>query len=339
MMPFVSVILPCRNEARFLGHCLDSILAGGYPRERMEVLVADGWSIDGTRELAAEYARRDGRVRLLDNARGTTPVGLNVAIRAARGEVIVRLDGHSTIAADYLTRAVEYLESTGAANVGGRMLTVTRDLGPFAEAICVALASRFGVGNSRFRTGVTEPSWVDTVFGGCWRREVFSRVGLFNERLERGQDLEFNLRLQRAGGRILLAPAMESRYYARATLASFCRRNWLNGVWAVLPFAYAEGLPVRWRHLAPLGFVSALAAAGAGALRWPRAGALAGLLITVPYVAINLAASLAAAWRRRKPALAALLPLTFLSLHLSYGAGSAWGALRLAGLKLWKKRL
>jgi GT2 family glycosyltransferase len=251
--------------------------------------------------------------------------------------VIVRLDGHSTIAADYLTRAVEYLESTGAANVGGRMLTVTRDRGPFAEPICIALTSRFGVGNARFRTGVTEPAWVDTVFGGCWRREVFSRVGLFNERLERGQDIEFNLRLKRAGGRILLAPAIESRYYARATLAAFFRRNWTNGMWVMLSFAYAEGMPVGRRHLAPLGFVVALAAAGLSSLRWPLQAALAGLLIVVPYLAVNLAVSLGNAWRRRKISLAVLLPGTFLTLHLSYGAGSAWGLLRLAGVTLWNK--
>ena len=329
--PFVSVIVPCRNEVAFLGPCLDSILAGDYPAERMELLVADGGSHDGTRALAAGYARRDPRVRVLDNARGITPAGLNLALQHARGDVIARLDGHSTVAADYLSQAVEVLESTGAANVGGTMLTLTRDRGPFAQPICVALTSPFGVGNSRFRTGVKEISPVDTVFGGCWRREVFSRIGSFNERLERGQDIEFNLRLRRAGGTILLAPGMVSRYYASATLKSFCLRNWTNGVWAILPFAYTRGMPVRWRHLAPLAFVAALASSGAAALFRPGPGSRAMALIAGPYLAVNLFVSLAAAWRKRSVKLALLLPITFFSLHLSYGAGSLWGTLRLLG--------
>jgi glycosyltransferase involved in cell wall biosynthesis len=339
MKPFVSVIVPCRNEATFLAPCLDSILGGDYPRERMELLIADGGSVDGTRELAEQYAGLDPRVRVLDNPRGITPAGLNIAILHARGDIIVRLDGHSTIAPNYLTQAVEILESSGAANVGGSMRTLTRDRGLFAEPVCVALTSPFGVGNSRFRTGVKEPSKVDTVFGGCWRREVFSRIGLFNERLERGQDIEFNLRLRRAGGQILLAPGIESSYYARATLKSFWLRNWTNGVWAVLPFAYTEKMPVRWRHLAPLGFVGALAVAAIAALIRPGFGGRAMLSIAGLYLAVNLAVSLAAAWRRRNPKLALLLPVTFASLHLSYGAGSLWGVARLLQELRLKKSL
>ncbi|HEY4364069.1 MAG TPA: glycosyltransferase family 2 protein [Bryobacteraceae bacterium] len=329
MKPFVSVIVPCRNEAEFLPGCLDSILGSDYPSECMEVLIADGWSVDGTRQIVAQYAARDPRVRVVDNARGITPAGLNLAIRQARGDVIVRLDGHSTVAPDYLTQAVDQLEATGAANVGGTMLTLTRDRGPFAEPICVALTSPFGVGNSRFRTGVKVLSPVDTVFGGCWRREVFARVGYFNERLERGQDIEFNLRLRRAGGTILLAPGMQSRYYARAALKTFCRSNWNNGVWALLPFAYTRGMPVRWRHLVPLAFFAALAGSVAAALLRPELGTWALALVAGPYLAVNAAVSLAAAWRKRRFTLALLLPVTFACLHLSYGAGSLWGVLRL----------
>jgi succinoglycan biosynthesis protein ExoA len=334
---FVSVIVPCRNERDWIGPCLDSILASDYPRTRIEILVSDGRSEDGTREIVEAYASRDPRVRLIDNPQRTTPVALNRAIGAARGEIVVRLDAHAQISPDYLGRAVAHLDSSGADNVGGAMRTLARDVGPFAEPIRVVLTHPFGVGNSRFRTGSGVREWVDTVFGGCWRRELFARIGPFNERLERSQDLEFNLRLRRAGGKILLAPDLEVRYYARTALGAFCRHNWTNGVWAVLPFAYSRVVPVRWRHLTPLMLVAALlaslvGAAGGWAPVW-LAAAVAG-----PYALANLAVSAEIAVRRRSLRLALLLPLAFASLHLPYGAGSLWGVLRLLGI-LCRRRL
>jgi len=325
MTPFVSVIVPCRNEAVYLGACLDSILRSDYPPLRMEVLVADGRSEDGTQALIEQYAARDARVRHIDNPERVTPVALNRGILAARGEIVMRLDAHATIAADYMSLAVEYLKSSGADSVGGSMRTLPQGAGPFAEPIRIVLTHRFGVGNSHFRTGTGSPRWVDTVFGGCWRREIFDRVGLFNEKLERSQDLEFSLRLRRAGGKILLVPDMETRYYARATLAGFWRHNWINGVWAVLPFAYSSGVPVRWRHLVPLIFVTALiGSAFTRGVAW----------IAAPYMLLTLAASFQAACRERKFGLALRLPVAFASLHLAYGAGSLWGAIRLAGIKV-----
>jgi succinoglycan biosynthesis protein ExoA len=329
LAPFVSVIVPCRDEAAYLGPCLDSILASGYPRDRLEILVADGQSRDGTRELAHSYAARYSQVRVIDNPLRITPAALNRALDHARGEIIARLDAHSTIAPGYFSRAVETLQSSGADNVGGRMHTVTRDRGPFAEPIRLALTSPFGVGNSRFRTArpASQDSTaclVDTVFGGCWPREVFSRVGRFNERLERSQDIEFNLRLRRAGGKILLIPLMQSRYYARANLRSFVGHNWQNGVWAVLPFAYSRGIPVRWRHLTPLAFVSALLLS---ALLIPKLPWLFAAIFA-PYLAASLAVSAASAWELRRASLLILQPIAFWSLHLPYGAGSLWGALR-----------
>ena len=194
--------------------------------------------------------------------------------------------------------------------------------GVFAGAIVAALTHPFGVGNSRFRIGATGPQWVDTVFGGCWRRDVFRRIGNFNERLERSQDLEFNLRLRKAGGKVLLSPDLECRYYARARLGTFLRHNWTNGVWAVLPMAYSTVMPVRWRHLAPLALVLALPCSA-----W----------VAAAYATANLAASVHVAWINRKPAYLALMPVAFASLHLAYGAGSVWGVLRLAGIALRRR--
>jgi succinoglycan biosynthesis protein ExoA len=330
--PLVSVVIPCRNEVSFIGRCLDSVLASEYPANLLEVIVADGMSLDGTRECVAAYTARDSRVRLIDNPAGVTPVALNRAIEASRGTVIVRLDARAEIAQEYVARAVESLDSSEADCVGGAMRTLTEGSGKFAEAIRIALTHPFGVGNSHFRTGSGSPSngprWVDAVYGACWRREVFDRLGWFNERLERSQDIEFSTRLRRAGGRILVSPEVQINYYVRGSLRDFWRRNWSNGVWAVLPLACSPGIVVRWRHLAPLGLVIALTGAVTASvwldMGWPAA-AVAG-----PYVAANVAAAVHAAFKERKASVAFLMPVVFSSLHLAYGFGSLWGCVRLA---------
>ncbi len=330
LTPMVSVIIPCRNEAQSIGRCLASVLASEYPPDRLEVIVADGMSRDGTRKRVDRYAARDRRVRRIDNPARTTPHGLNRAIAAARGDLILRLDAHAGIAPDYIARAVRNIELWGADCVGGAMRTVPAGSGVFAEAIRIGLSQPFGVGNARFRTGSDQPLFVDTVFGACWRREVFEWIGCFDERLERSQDIEFSGRLRRAGGKILMSPEMQIDYYARATLGSFWRQNWSNGMWAILPFAHVSGIAVRWRHLAPLALVLVLAGSIAAALwtgnGWP-AGSVAAL-----YTAANLTASMQAAWKERSPALALRMPVVFASLHLAYGLGSLWGCARLAVL-------
>jgi hypothetical protein len=215
------------------------------------------------------------------------------------------------------------------------MRTIARDSGPFADPIRIVLTHPLGVGNSRFRTGLDKPCWVDTVFGGCWRRQVFDRVGKFNEKLVRSQDMEFNIRLRRAGGKILLAPDLEARYYARATMGAFWRHNWSNGVWAILPFAYSDVVPVRWRHVAPLAFVSAFIVSMVGwSVGWLPWGAP--VVVAGPYAAAILGASAAVAVRARRASWALLLPATFASLHFGYGAGSLWGVLRLLGIQARK---
>jgi hypothetical protein len=196
-------------------------------------------------------------------------------------------------------------------------------------AIVSSLSHRFGVGNSYFRVHSREPRVVDSVFGGCYRREVFARVGPFNEGLTRGQDMEFNLRLKRAGGRTLLVPAIESWYYARSDMSSFWRHNWHNGVWAILPFLHSRIMPVGWRHLMPMFFVALLIGLAAAAFVTPAAA----WLLTVAAAAYGVAALIAGvdvAVRRRDARYLLLMPFVFASLHIAYGLGSLWGALKLA---------
>jgi succinoglycan biosynthesis protein ExoA len=323
MKPFLSVLIPCRNEVHSLGRCLASIIASDYPAERMEVLVVDGASTDGTREVIADWAAAHACIRRLENPAGLTPVALNLGLEAARGDVIARVDAHAALGIGYLTRAVEYLEASGADHVGGVMRTRAQRDGPWAGPVVAALTHPFGVGGSHFRIDRAEsgeePRSVDTVFCGCWRREVFERIGRFNERLARGQDMEFNQRLRRSGGKILLAPELVVEYYARAELWPYAKHNWGNGVWAVLPFAYCRGAPVRARHLAPLALVVAI-------LVTPWTAAV--------YVAANLAASAQVAWTERSWRYLLQMPVAFASLHLPYGAGSLWGVLRVLAMRL-----
>jgi glycosyltransferase involved in cell wall biosynthesis len=329
-VPLVSVVIPVRNERAFIACCLDSVLASDYPGDRLEILVVDGLSDDGTREILAAYASRFGAIRMLDNPKQITPAALNLGIREARGEWIVRLDAHARIAPDYISTCVARSASSGADNVGGRMRTLPRGRGVIGEAIAAALSHPFGVGNSAFRTGAEQPRWVDTVFGGCYRRDVFRRVGEFNERLARGQDLEFHLRLKRSGGRTLLVPAARCDYFARCDPGAFLKHAWTNGVWAIRPFLESDIVPIRPRHLAPLAFVLALVTGlavwflplGLGpfeaARPWPF------LLLALCYLAAALVSAAQLAWRRRDARLGLLLPGVFLSLHLSYGLGSWW---------------
>lgn len=336
MKPFVSVIIPCRNEAASIGRCLESIVASNYPADRMEILVTDGMSEDGTRQIIDGVSRRDASrmrsVRVIDNTARITPIALNRAIEASRGEFILRVDAHSVVAPDYIRQLVQFLEEhPDAWGAGGCMRTEPETAGMFSRAISTVLSHPFGVGNSGFRTQtkMTEPLPVDTVFNCCWRCQVFVRVGLFHEQLVRSQDIEMSSRIARAGGTLYLVPQAQTTYFARTNFAGYLRHNWANGVWSLVPAIFLRRLPVQWRHLTPLVFVSSIALAAmliaiAGAPNWLPWVPLG------PYLCVNLLASLGAAWRQRDWKLAFLLPPTFAGLHFGYGAGSLWGALRVA---------
>jgi glycosyltransferase involved in cell wall biosynthesis len=330
MKPFVSIVIPCRNEALSIRACLSSVLASKYPHDRMEVFVADGRSTDGTRTVLSEISKTDARLRTIDNPDLTAPRALNRAIAASRGVYILRVDAHSVIEPSYIASLVQFLEQHPEAwGAGGRMETRPETDGPFAAAITTVLSHRFGVGNSSFRTDgkSLDPIRVDTVFNCCWRREVFARVGIFHEQLSRSQDIEMSSRIAKAGGTLWLIPEARTTYFARVRFWSYLHHNWSNGVWSLVPAIYLGSLPVRWRHLVPLTFVVSLVASTAISVAEPRFRWLP-LVPAIPYAIANLAASLATAWRARNLQLAVLLPPSFAGLHLAYGAGSLCGALR-----------
>jgi cellulose synthase/poly-beta-1,6-N-acetylglucosamine synthase-like glycosyltransferase len=213
--PFISIIIPCRNEENYISNCLDSVLAQDYPGDRMEILLADGMSTDGTKKIILDYEKKHPSVHYFENPKKIVTMGLNILIKHSKGELIARMDAHTEFPKDYISKCVKYIREYNVDNVGGVIVTLPGNNTLRAKAIAQAMSSAFGVGNAYFRTGTKEPRLVDTVPFGCFRKEVFERIGLFDEDMVRSQDAEFNLRLIKNGGKILLVPDIVSHYYAR----------------------------------------------------------------------------------------------------------------------------
>src|SRR2546422_5820141 len=331
-LPIASVVVACRNEEAHIGRCLDSLLEGGYPPARLDIIVVDGMSTDGTREIVRDYGSRFPCVRLVDNPARITPAAFNAGVRAARGEVVPIVGSHATYERGYLVQLVRHLIGYGADEAGAIARYLPRNDTPLGRAIVVALSHPFGAGaNVAYKLGVDRPQWVDTGSSGCYRRDVFDRVGLFNERLIYSQDIEFNARLRRAGGRILLVPSAVIEYYAHSDARGFLQHTFRNGVWMVLPLLHTHVFPMSWRHFVPMAFVTALLV---GAALWPFLGAWPLLLVATPYVVTSLVLSIGVAVRRRSMAYASTLPPTFAALHVTYGLGSIWGLARFVFAKL-----
>ncbi|MGI8970524.1 MAG: glycosyltransferase family 2 protein [Dehalococcoidia bacterium] len=317
-LPAASIVVPSRNERAHIEACLRSILAFHSPRAGFEVLVVDGMSDDGTREIVTRLAREDARVRLLDNPRRTVPCAMNEGIRAARAGIIVRIDAHAECAPDYLVECLRTMEETGADNVGGPCLTRARSYWQRANA--AAYHSPFTVGNARFHFPQYEGP-VDTVVYGCYRKQTLLDLGLYDEELTRNQDDELNLRLVRRGGRIWQSPRIRSWYYPRASLGDLVRQYVQYGYWKVRVIQ-KHRVPASWRHLVPGTFVAAVGV-GAALAPWVPLVRWAWLGMLMLYLACSLAAS---AWiaRRRGWELLPALPLVIGAYHFGYG----WGFLR-----------
>jgi glycosyltransferase involved in cell wall biosynthesis len=323
----VTIIIPCRNEKKFIGKCLDSILANDYSRDSLEVLVVDGMSTDGTSEIVKQYSQKYRFVKQVINEKKITPCALNIGIKNAKGEIIIRMDAHATYQNDYVSKCVKYLYEYNADNVGGTMITWPQQNTFIGRSIVKALTSHFGVGNSDFRTGVKQPKETDTVFGGCYRREVFDKVGYLNENLVSSQDMDFNIRLKKIGGKIMLFPDIVSYYYTRSDLNSFIKNNFRNGVWAIYPMKFVK-MPLSWRHYIPLTFVFTLLGSGLMALYWWMFGYLF-LFIAGIYLLANIFFSAKIYVSEKNWRYFFIMPIVFTTLHISYGLGSIWGVIKL----------
>ena len=324
------MIIPIRNEEKRIAECIESLIAQSYPQDRLEVLLVDGQSDDQTRPLVQKYCDHYRFIRLLDNPRQIVPVALNLGIREAKGEIIIRMDAHTYYDREYVAKCIETLARVDADNVGGPIETLPGDDTLVAKAIALATSHPFGVGNSKFRTE-TQAQYVDTVPFGAFRRNLFERVGYFNERLERNQDIEFNSRIIQSGGKIYLNPEIKSHYYNQASLGGLWRHNFKNGLWNIFTLSLNKG-SLSWRHFIPFVFVVSLLATMLLALITPWGG-VGFVLIVLSYMCANLFFSLPLAIRRL-PQSILILPLAFATLHFSYGLGSLSGLIQ---LKRWKK--
>ncbi len=313
----ISVIVPCRNEVDHLGRFLDGVFHQQLPRGMtLEVLLADGRSDDGTRELLEQDQRKYPPIRIIDNPGRIVSTGLNAAIRQARGDIIVRMDVHTVYAEDYLAQCVRALEETNADNVGGPW--VPAGSGFFSEAITLAFSSPFVSGGGKAHNPHYEGS-LDTVYLGCWRRQAFEKYGLFDETLVRSQDNELNLRIQRQGGTIWQTPRIRSWYTPRSSLDQLFRQYVQYGYWKVRVIRKHK-LPASVRQLVPGGFLGSLLLLGLASPFSLWAWQFLVLLLALYGAAMGLATVSVCRAQTRWRYLA-VMPLVFGAYHLGFGYG------------------
>jgi glycosyltransferase involved in cell wall biosynthesis len=311
----VTVIVPCRNEERHIADCMKSILAQETVPGGIEIIVADGMSTDRTREILMLFAKDNGHIRVVDNPGGIVSTGLNAAILVARGKIIIRMDAHAIYAKDYIRQCIEVLRQTGADNVGGHRIILA--FGYVQQAILAAYQSQFAIGLARYHNPHFE-GYVDTVPYGCWPREVFDRIGLFDEQLVRNQDDEFNLRLTRTGGTIWQSQRIQSWYVPRGSLMNLFRQYRQYGYWKV-PVIVKHKLPSTLRQLVPGSFAGLLLILLPISPWWSPAAWMCLFLLSA-YLALAVVMSTVTAFRTGWKTLP-ILPAIYFCFHFGYAIG------------------
>lgn len=325
MPPSVSVIIPCRNEEKTIHLVLDAIYSQSYPRDLLQVVIADGFSEDLTRQKIADFKSAHPELNLLvvDNPKRIIPAGLNAAIRASSGDVIVRMDAHSIPNPDYVALCVDALERNLAQNVGG-----VWDIQPgkdtwFARSIAAAAGNPLAVGDAHYRF-TNKADYVDTVPYGSYKRDLFDQLGLFDETLLANEDYELNTRILQSGGKIWLDPNIRCKYFARANLRTLAKQYYGYGYWKVQMLKrYPETL--RWRQALPPAFILGLLATLLVGIFWqPSFYLFAGVLGL--YLLILLTVGLHMAIKKSDILMVIGVPIAIITMHFSWGAGFIAGA-------------
>jgi glycosyltransferase involved in cell wall biosynthesis len=325
--PFVTVVVPCRNEERCIWKALASLRASDYSEDRFEILVVDGRSDDRTAELVAEFAALHSGVRLLDNPKKYVAAGMNVGIRNARGDVIMKADAHALYPGDFIRKCVEHLIEYDVDNVGGVCAMVPIDESTLSRAIAAVLMNPLAAGNAPHVCPQEQtPHLADTAAFGCYRRQVFDRIGFYNEEIVRGSDMDLNVRLRKAGGKILLVPDIVLQYYPRPAFWEFVVRQFYVGYWVIFAAKFG-GVPTRPRHLVPLTCLTAYIGLLALGFALPRLF-WAALALAAAYAAIVIGMSSWVAFVHRDPKLLIYLPALFAVRHWIYATGSLVGLCR-----------
>jgi len=313
--PLVSIIIPCKNEVKHIEDCLNSVLAQKIHGWELEIIVADGMSDDGTREILKRFQEQDNRVRLVDNPISFVGPGLNAALRVARGAIIVRMDAHTKYAEDYIEQCVLVQKLTEADNVGGPW--IAQGTGYISRAIAAAFNSVFAIGGGRSHRKNYE-GVVDTVYLGCWPIETFKRYGEFDEAFVRNQDDEHNLRITRGGGKVWQSPRIKSIYTPRSSLRNLFKQYFEYGYWKTLIMRKYR-LPASLRHLAPPVFILFISLGWLGFMLNPWIG-YAYLGVLALYFMSCFIFAILAGWKAGWD-IVIILPITFIIYHISYGVG------------------
>jgi glycosyltransferase involved in cell wall biosynthesis len=331
MQPTVSIIVPCLNEEATIGSLLDAIHEQTYPRDRVEVVIADGLSEDGTRAAVARFGQRHPalNVRVIDNPKRTIPVGLNLAVRSARGEILVRLDAHSAPIPEYVERCVRALELGKGSNVGGVWTIAPGGDGWIPAGIAAAAGHPLGAGDARYRVG-GDARAVDTVPFGAFRRTLVAEIGEFDESLLTNEDYEFNVRIRKHGGVVWLDPEIRSTYVARSTLKGLARQYWRYGFWK-LRMLSRYPTTLRWRQALPAVFVLAVLGLPLVGAFWRPALLILACMMFI-YLVVLAAAGIQLGFGQRKPSLIPGSILAFATMHMAWGAGF-WASLLRGGRK------
>ncbi len=316
----ISVIVPIRNEKQFIRATLDSIIQQNV-HEATEILVADGMSTDGTREILQEYYSKNPSIILVDNPEKIVPNGFNRALSIAKGNVIIRIDGHAIMKPSYINQCLKVLEKTGADCVGGPIINVSN--GIVGESINIAQSSKFGVGGVKFREEIIEGEFVDTLAFGAYKRDVFKNIGGYDQELIRNQDDEFNFRLIQSGGRIWLDPSIQSLYYPRTSLCKLFKQYYQYGFFKIRVIQKRKGL-ASFRHVIPLIFILSLSSSFFYYFIYQDE--IPFLTISLSYTFLSISASFYQIIRNlNKWKSALVLPLVYSSMHFAYGFGSILG--------------
>jgi len=333
-MPKISVIIPILNEEKYIRQCLNSIIECDFPKEQMEVLLIDGGSEDKTIEIINDYQKKYPFFKLLHNPKKIVPVAMNLGIKKAKGEYIIRLDAHSDYPKDYFTKLLYWHKKLDADNVGGVVITEVKNKTPVSNAIKNVLSDKLGVG-SAFRSGVKEIQEVDTVPFGCYKRDIFKKAGLYDERLVRNQDIELNKRIKRAGGKIFLIPEIKAVYFARENFKDLAKNNFQNGRWNILTAYYTNSFSsLSLRHFIPMIFILSL-------VIFLLLGVFVSKLFFYLFI-IELGVYLLIigfrSWKIKRNTTFIHQFLAFLVLHFSYGFGSVSGIFEVIKRKLNGKK-
>jgi glycosyltransferase involved in cell wall biosynthesis len=322
-LPKVSIVIPCRNEEKYIEKCIFSFIESSFNINELEILICDGMSTDRTRDIVNKINSEYPQVKLLDNQKQKTPFALNLGINNAIGEYVLIASAHSSFDKDYIEVLINKISSLNADVVGGVMQTKVLNESKKTNSIIKVLSNKFGVGNAIFRIGIEKPTLVDTVPFGLYKLNLLKKVDGYDNRLIRNHDIEMSKRLLALGSKIYLIPDTKCYYYARETISEIMNNNYRNGKWNLKTvFITKRFSSLSLRHFIPLAFVLSLVVSLLfGILFHPLFYYLSMLslvtyLLAVSYISIKM---------YTKKASFIYLVLTFFGLHLSYGFGSLVG--------------